>query len=111
MTVNFLNLYILRCDTEADIGWDPIQVFQQESSTLSQVLRLVPRLFALTSDSSHRASFPDEILGMVHLMVTQQEQCTAESQTVRKSFLCDNHSLQIRDANCRGSREQDGKSI
>ena len=93
--VNFFSLFLFHCDTEADIGRDEIQVFQQERSSLSQMLRLVPGLFALASGFSHRASLPDEMLWMVltyKTVLALRKQCTAESQTGRKSFLCDNLS-------------------
>ena len=62
MTTDFLDLPALHSDAKADIGRYEVGIFQQESSPLSQVLRLVPRLFAGATRVRHRASLIDRIL-------------------------------------------------
>ena len=81
MTVDSFDLSVLRSDSEADIGGNQIQVFQQESSPLSQMLRLVPRLFALTSRFCHPSFHSLQDKGNV-------QKSPRVDQTEMHQFLC-----------------------
>ena len=82
MTGNSFDLPVFRSDTEADIGGNQIEVFQQESSPLSQMLRFMPGLFALTDCFCHRR------LHFLQRKRTKKMFKNSCTQTRRRSIYC-----------------------